>query len=143
MDCDVDAANRRRHPRVIEPPLVVSELGLVRDNSLEGFPVLIEPALPVGDLCVIRDISMGGVSVYLDMPIRSGEQYEMALRDGSRGSTQCLEAEVVWAGGRAAGLRWVGLSREQQRWLTGLLSQWQEPRATVRLNRLLSAVWRR
>lgn len=145
IDPDAEGINRRSHPRVNEPPLVVRELGLVRDISMEGFPVQIQPALPVGDSCVIRDISLGGISVYLDMPIRNGEQFEMALSSGSGGRTRHFGAEVVWAGGRAAGLRWVGLSRDQQRWLKGLISEWQEPRPTVRLNRLLTAAsfWRR
>lgn len=102
-----DYANRRVHPRITEPPLHVSGLG------------------------VVRDVSMGGISVFLETSCRAGEQYEVILTDATSYYTKSLMAEVVWAAGRTAGLKWVDLDDEQRRWLAGRFNEWSKPFETT------------
>lgn len=115
-----DYENRREHPRIPEPPLHVSGLGLV------------------------RDVSMGGMSVFLEGPCRCGEKYEVILTDATVFHTKSLMAEVVWAAGRTAGLKWVDLSDDQKRWLAARFHEWSRPFETtwVQPVRTRNTVWK-
>ena len=117
---DEDYSNRREHPRIPEPPLYVSGLGLV------------------------RDVSMGGISVFLEGSCRSGEQYDVVLTDAALFHTKSLKAEVVWASGRTAGLKWVDLSDDQLRWLKGRFSEWSRPDETTWLQpvKTRNTIWK-
>jgi hypothetical protein len=95
-----DYENRRAHPRIAEPPLYVAGLGSV------------------------RDVSLGGMAVKLEAACRAGEQYEVILTDADFYYTKSLRAEVVWAVGRMAGLKWVDLTDDQVRWLHSRFHDW-------------------
>src|SRR5437016_3126665 len=106
--------NRREYPRIVEPPLHVSELGLV------------------------RDVSLGGLSVFVECRVRQGDTIEVVLTDATSYYTKSMMAEVVWAAGRLAGLRWVDLTEDQKRWLAARFTEWQTPFETILLQPLPS-----
>jgi hypothetical protein len=98
-------ANRREHERITAPPLFVS-----------------------GVWATVCDISQGGICLRLKERLEPGARYELILTDGLNSHTQEVGAEVVWCGGGRAGLRWVGLEPEQQRWLNQRFQAWLRER---------------
>jgi len=91
----------RRHPRIPEPPLQVS--------GVRG--------------CV-RDVSLGGFCLDTLEVLQPGEQYELILTDAWCPFPQQLRAAVVWCEEGRAGLEWVQLDQEQQRWLETRFDDW-------------------
>jgi hypothetical protein len=100
--------NLRQHLRVMEPPLIASEFGSV------------------------RDISMGGLSVGLSRSVTKGQVIEFILTDNHTFRTMVVQAEVMWASWRYAGLRWTALSDEQVEWLEQRVAEWDAMQAELR-----------
>lgn len=93
---------RRRHPRIGDcPPLHVRGLR-----------------------ATVHDISRSGISLVLDETVEVGDRCRLGLEDAMDGSVQEIEAEVVWCRERRAGLAWVSLSSEQDRWLFHRFLAW-------------------
>jgi hypothetical protein len=113
--------NRRAHSRVAEPPLLVSGVDQV------------------------RDISAGGMSVKLFRPLSPGATDELILTEANCYHTRSMKAQVVWAVGRTAGLKWVDATAEEIAWLEGRISEWSRPEETVWVEPVKSGsgtVWR-
>lgn len=102
-----DFRNLRSHKRVMEPPLIASEFGSV------------------------RDISLGGLSVGLSKPAQAGQVIEFILTDNHTFHTIVVQAEVMWASWRYAGLRWKELSDEQQEWLAEHMEFWHSTQSEL------------
>lgn len=94
--------NRRRDPRVREPPLRVT-----------GLPAL------------VCDVSLGGVRLALRSALEVGEQVRLVLVDEEDGTTQELTAEVRWCRRNQAGLRWAELGSAEKEWLDRRISRWR------------------
>lgn len=102
---DQHGAARRRFPRFAVPPLRVSSL----------------PAR-------VMDVSRGGLSMTLYSSVKPGDRLNLLLTDALVYWTQELEAEVVWADHGRVGMRWIGLSEDQERWLDDRFQAWQKER---------------
>jgi len=115
-----DLENRRQHPRLPSPPVHVSGVDQV------------------------RDVSAGGMCVTLFAPRGAGEQDELILTDANCYYTRSLRAEVVWARGKLAGLRWVDPSEEELAWLNVRLGEWGKAEETVWVEpvKTKNTVWR-
>jgi len=101
------AQNARLFPRVFDPPLVASEFGSV------------------------RDVSLGGLSVGLRQPASKGQVIEFILTDNDTYRTLVVQAEVMWASWRYAGLRFLELTDDQRDWLEERLPAWQASQAEL------------
>lgn len=96
------ATDRRRHDRLGNcPPLSVS-----------GLPA------------AVYDVSRTGICLLVRAPLNAGEQYHLVLHDAIDQSALPMVAEVIWYRHGRAGLRWVDLSRDQDRWLFGRFEVW-------------------
>ncbi len=102
---DLRGAARRQHPRIPAPPLRVSSLA-----------------------AQIHDVSHGGVSLTSRSPLRSGDRLQLLLTDALVHWTQELEAEVVWSCEGRVGMRWVGLTEAQEKWLEDRFRAWDQER---------------
>jgi hypothetical protein len=100
-------AERRRHPRLPNPPLEVNTEGRL----------------------AVQDISRGGICLAAGQPLAVGSCWELILTDGILFFTQTMAAEVVWYRAGVAGLRWLDLDERQQQWLEERFRQWERERA--------------
>lgn len=100
---ELEAAQRRAHPRIAAPAVVVS-----------------------GDWCSVRDISLGGICLDQKSPLEAGEIYTLVLTDLMMGDSLALEAEVVWCRSGKLGLRWVRLEEAHKKWLGKHSEDWHE-----------------
>jgi hypothetical protein len=83
--------------------------------------------LQVGGLAArVHDISRRGICLILEEPVAGGDRYRLSLKDTLDGSSVSIEGEVVWSVNDRAGLRWVELSKEQDRWLFQRFTVWLE-----------------
>lgn len=94
-------AERRQHPRLVNPPVHVS-----------------------GPRVSINDLSLGGIHLVGAGPAEVGERMELILTDAETHYTETLEAEVMWRRRDAAGLRWVDLTERQTQWLEQRMATW-------------------
>lgn len=100
---ELEAAQRRVHPRIAAPAVVIS-----------------------GDWCSVQDISLGGICLHQKAPLEAGEIYTLVLTDLMLGDSVALEAEVVWYRSGRMGLRWVGLEESHKKWLGKHSDDWHE-----------------
>lgn len=91
----------RRYPRVERPPLILS-----------GMPA------------VVHDVSEGGICLHTRESPPSGQRVDLLLTDAQLYHAQELRAEVMWCRPGQVGLRWVDLTRPQQEWLCGRVTEW-------------------
>jgi hypothetical protein len=82
------------------------------------------PVRITGVQATVHDISRSGICLDIQETLHPGERRTLRLDDELDGSTQEFEAEVVWAHSARAGLRWLQLSREQDRWLFQRFLPW-------------------
>lgn len=103
-------SERRRHPRLGGgPPLTIRGLH-----------------------AAVEDVSRSGLRLLVAMSLREGERYQITLVDGLDGSSRSLEAEVIWYRPGHAGLRWVTLEVELDRWLEQRFRAWVSAAAGLR-----------
>lgn len=60
--------------------------------------------------------------------VKPGDRLNLLLTDALVYWTQELEAEVVWSEHGRVGMRWIGLSEDQERWLEERFQAWQKER---------------
>lgn len=106
---------RRAHPRIDAPAVAVE-----------------------GDWCTVRDISVGGVSVDQAAPLASGDRYTLILNDLILDEMIELTGEVVWSRDGQAGLRWIGLTGDQEAWLEKRSQEWKEDSLLAQLAQVLT-----
>jgi hypothetical protein len=87
------------------------------------------PPLHVGGVrATVHDISRNGICLILEGPqdgtLDCGTQHHLVLTDSLDDSRQEMDAEVVWNIQNRAGLRWVSLTPEQDRWLLARFRAW-------------------
>jgi hypothetical protein len=57
-------------------------------------------------------------------PLSAGQRLRLVLTDALDDSRQEMIAEAIWCAGRKAGLRWVDMTQEQDRWLLSRFKAW-------------------
>lgn len=82
------------------------------------------PLRLTGLRATVYDVSRNGLCVHALVPVEHGQHYHLLLRDDLDSSTCEIDAEVVWHTEGRAGLRWVGLTNEQDRWLLRRFQAW-------------------
>lgn len=106
---------RREHPRVESPAVAVE-----------------------GDWAKVRDISVGGLSLDQATPLEAGDRYTLILNDVMLDETIELTGEVVWSRDGKTGLRWIGLTPEQETWLEKRAQEWSEDSLLAQLAKVLA-----
>ncbi len=78
---------------------------------------------------VVEDIGIGGIGLKMRCTAIAGDRIRLVLTDPGSRKAMRFNAVVRWRGGEHFGLKWVGLSAEQQAWLRTLLLYWAGERA--------------
>jgi hypothetical protein len=85
----------------------------------------------------VQDMSLGGICLRIERPLPAGQCFRLLVGDEPSHQECALQAEVMWCAGGRAGLRWVDLSGDQQRWLRELFRGWRSEACAARLGAAL------
>jgi hypothetical protein len=82
------------------------------------------PLQVVGLKAIVHDVSRTGVCLVVEDLLETGTRLGLVLQDALNHSRQAFDAEVVWTMSGRAGLRWLNLTPEQDRWMFDRFRAW-------------------